>query len=247
MANFGPSSGFLIVGARDISGDTFKLVESVEQKLVQSNALGDAWEAHKPVGVANVKLEASGGFYDDRVAGINEALQAQGAVQQLASWGLGGRAIGSEAKQISGLFAAVWKRIISRDDLTKANADYTVSGALLSGRVLHALNVAETSASGNTQGANAVDNGASSAFGLTADLHSLALTLGGYTSVTIKVRHSTDNSTYADLLTFTNVTSPQTTERQVFIGTVNRYLAISWLFNGAGSGQSITPYVAAAR
>ena len=77
-----------------------------------------------------------------------------------------------------------------------------------------------------------------------ADLHLCGLTLVGYTSVTVKVRHSTDNITFTDLATFTNVTAIHQTNRQTITGTINRYLAISWLFNGSGSGQSITPYVA---
>jgi hypothetical protein len=78
------------------------------------------------------------------------------------------------------------------------------------------------------------------------DLHVNALTLGGFTSVTVKVRHSADNSTYSDLVTFSSVTAVGS-NRQTFSGVVQRYTAMSWDFIGAGSGQSITPYVSIAR
>lgn len=69
-----------------------------------------------------------------------------------------------------------------------------------------------------------------------------ALTLGGYTDLTIKVQHSADNVTFVDLVTFTAVTSAPTAERKTVASgtTVNRYLAASWAFGGAGSGPSAT-------
>lgn len=80
-----------------------------------------------------------------------------------------------------------------------------------------------------------------------ADLHVTALTLGGYTSVTVKVRHSADNITFTDLVTFTTVTAAPFAERKAVTGTVQRYTAISWDFIGAGSGQTFVPYVALSR
>jgi methenyltetrahydromethanopterin cyclohydrolase len=124
---------------------------------------------------------------------------------------------------------------------------HVITGTRLVGVLLHAALAAETAASGDTTGASSVDNGASSAGGLTADLHVSDLTLGGYTNVTVKVKHSVDDVTYTDLITtFANITVPGA-QRVTVAGTVNRHLAVSWAFNGAGSGQSITFAVAASR
>jgi len=240
MAKYGPSSAFLLVGGKNISSDTFTLKESVRHMLNQTNGLSKTWEEHLPIGVASVGLEAGGGFYDDAVAGIVEALQGQGATRQLVSFGLSSSITGAEAMLLDGAFAAVWDRIAQKEGLTKADAKYTVTGDYKRGKIIHGLN-AETATSGNTEGPS-VDNGASSANGATADLHVPALTLGGFTSVTVKVRHSTDDITYADLITFSAVTAIGA-QRATVSGTVNRHLAMSWLFNGAGSGQSIVPYV----
>lgn len=62
----------------------------------------------------------------------------------------------------------------------------------------------------------------------------------GFTGVVGKIRHSADDITYADLITFTNVTTAPTAERLTVAGTVNRYLSVSGTVTGTGS---ITPFV----
>ena len=144
---------------------------------------------------------------------------------------------------IDGTYAATWKRIASRDALTKAHAEHTISGQPYEGVIIHGL-VSETAASGDTETSDGVDGAAQSTFGAIADLHIPALDLGGYTDVTVVLRDSTDDTTYGDLITFTNIDAVGDAERKTVAGTVERYTAMSWLFNGAGSGQSITPFVA---
>ncbi len=60
-----------------------------------------------------------------------------------------------------------------------------------------------------------------------------------------KIRHSADNITYIDLVTFTNVTAAPAAERIVVAAgtTVNRYLC----FTGTLTGTSITPFCGFAR
>jgi hypothetical protein len=65
-----------------------------------------------------------------------------------------------------------------------------------------------------------------------------ALVLGGYTNLVVKIRHSTNNSSFTDLITFTAVTASYTAQRIAVAGTVNRYLATSHAWTGAGSGMS---------
>ena len=68
----------------------------------------------------------------------------------------------------------------------------------------------------------AVDNGASTSNGGTGIISVESLASG---TATIKVQHSADNATFADLLTFTNVTG-RTRERVSGGTTVNRYVRI---------------------
>lgn len=69
-----------------------------------------------------------------------------------------------------------------------------------------------------------------------------ALTLGGWTDLTVKVKHSADNVSFVDLLTFTPITTAPIAERKTVAAgtTVNRYLAASWAFTGAGAAHTAT-------
>jgi hypothetical protein len=99
------------------------------------------------------------------------------------------------------------------------------------GFVAHAL-VAET-ADGN--GA-AVDRGAGSATtgGAVAAMHVTAFS--GLTGALIKVQHSTDNSTWADLVSFTNVTGISAERKFLTRGTtINRYVRVVTDVTGTGS------------
>ena len=243
MAKYGPVSAFILVGGKNLTGDTFGLVDRIETVAEETHALGDSWEEHIPVGLSRVVLEAPGGIYDDGDVGMIAAFRGQGATLQLVSYGVEGNTIGQDAVLLNGTYAMSFERIAARDGLTKADARHTITGEYLRGVILHEI-AAETAASGDTESAESVDNSASSADGATADLHVPALALGGYTDVTVKVRHSTDDISFSDLIVFTNVSTAGSAERKTVAGTINRYLAMSWLFNGAGSSQSVTPYVA---
>ncbi len=60
-----------------------------------------------------------------------------------------------------------------------------------------------------------------------------------FTGVIGKIRHSADDSTYIDLIVFTNVTAAPAAERLTAAGTVNRYLKHTGTVTGSGS---ITPF-----
>lgn len=101
------------------------------------------------------------------------------------------------------------------------------------GWVLHEL--AAKTADGN---GTVVDRGASpltpTTRGAVAAIHVTAFT--GLTTATIKVQHSTDNSVWADLATFTAVTAIGWERVKVADGTtVNRYLRVVTDVTGSGS------------
>lgn len=79
-----------------------------------------------------------------------------------------------------------------------------------------------------TNGAD-LDNGASSAFGAQAYLQVTAFT---GTDATVKVQHSADNSTWSDLITFTQVTAAPASQRLAVSGTVDRYVRVSTVTTG---------------
>lgn len=89
-----------------------------------------------------------------------------------------------------------------------------------------------------------VDNGASSANGGAAVLHVPTNTVNGNT--TIKVQHSANDAAWADLITFTAVSSTAiTSQLSAVTGTVNRYLRVT--ASTAGSSGAITFMVSFAR
>lgn len=317
MTNYGPSSAFILFGGKNISADVWDITEDVQNVLEQSNGIGVTMQEFLSVGIARVNLEAKGGFYTDDTLRVVAAVQGLQGTKQLMSFGLVGQAMGADVNLIDGAYAMKFNRIAQRELLTKANADYTLSGKLYRASLLHAL-TAET-ANGNNEatsfdGINLPDLPSvaitsssvanptvitSPAHGLVtgdvivisghsgstptingerivtvtgvntftipvnvtvagtggtfkkatqtnaiAHLHVPALTLGGYTNVIVKVRHSSDNSTFTDAGTFSAITTPGTTASITISGQIKRYRAISWAWTGSGSNQSFIPYVA---
>lgn len=89
------------------------------------------------------------------------------------------------------------------------------------------------------------DNTAATSNGGVANLHVTANTIDD--AVTIKVQDSADDSTFADLVTFTNVgATAVTTEQKYVTGSVARYLRVTASTAAATTG-SITFHVAFAR
>lgn len=101
------------------------------------------------------------------------------------------------------------------------------------GYVLHPISAETVDGNGT-----AVDRGASpltpTTQGLVAAMHVSAYS--GLTSAAIKIQHSTDNSSWSDLVSFTSVTAIGSQRANVAYGTtVNRYLRVVTDVTGTGS------------
>lgn len=323
MSNYGPGSAFLLVGGKNISTETYELTETIESIAEQVNGLSETWERHQNVGLGRIGLEASGGLYDDEVAGIIDALQEKGAIEQLVSYGMSGWEVGDDVVMLNGVLATIFNRIMSRDGLTKAHAEYTINGQYRRGVVVNGLTafsadpfntegtpadqalaprltvftiVSNTLANPTVVSTGLIEHGlitgdvvlisgsnstptidgertvtvispttfsvpVNVTSGLTAgtfikltstgavlDLHVTALALGGFTNVIITPVHSVDGAVFVPLgSAFAAVTVVGTSERKTVVGAVQRYVAIDGDWTGAGSGNSVTPYVAISR
>ncbi|HXH05854.1 MAG TPA: hypothetical protein VNI83_04615 [Vicinamibacterales bacterium] len=246
MPKYGSADvAFFLVDGYDLKADltTFRL--DVEAILEETHGLGAGWVEALPVGLRRATLEQEG-FFDDALDRVHAALGGQQEVRRIVTVGVEGNVAGRRVTGIAGAFASRYNRQATRGELHKASASYRVVGQVEEGVLLHPLRT-ETAASGNTEGAESVDGGAASSGGGAGYLQVQDLTLGGYTSVTIKMRHSADDVTYADLVTFANVTAAKTAQRVAVSGTVQRHLAHSWAFNGTGSSPSIRYAVGFAR
>jgi len=126
-------------------------------------------------------------------------------------------------------------------DVVQASAEFQSTDAVEHGKILSSG--AAISATGNGTG---VDNTTSSTNGGAGFLSVPVNTRNG--TIGVKVQHSADNSTFADLVSFTTVTSTQKTSERVEVAsgtTINRYLRV--VYTVAGSSGSATPVVAFTR
>jgi len=238
MAKYGSDEvAFFLVDGYSLLGITTELEIIKEALKEETTALGDSWQEHTPTGIKQGSINQSG-FYDDDSNSVNDALSGNEGVSRVTCIGVEGNTIGQQFTGFAGAMQANYKRIASRGELHKANAEYKSNGIVEEGKIVHNHST-ETGASGNTQ-SSSVDGTAQSADGGSGYLQVSDLVLGGYDSMTIKIQDSSDDITYSDLITFTVVSSAPAAERKTVSGTVERYIACSYEFNGAGSGQSVT-------
>ena len=172
------------------------------------------------------------GLYDgaaNAIAEIFEAIIDNDSTPVITICPDGGLTVGSkatlaQAKQTSYEISAPVTDVVS------LSGEFQVTDGMRGGVIL-AGNAANTT---STNGAS-VDGAASSSLGARANLHVTANTRNANT--VIKVQHSADNSTWADLITFTTVAATtRTSQTATATGTVNRYLrATSTISSGTGS------------
>lgn len=249
MAKYGSDDVFLLIGGYDISGNSFALNEETEAIEEETHGFGDIWVERTAVGVykGGVSHES---FYDDAALQTNAAALAALGVNTVLVAGLEGNTQGRKVIGYEGALETKFSRLPKRGELTKISAEYMGSGFCENPKIVQIL--AAQSAAG-TGSSGSLDNTAGTSNGGSAYLELTGLTLGGYTSVTIKIQQSSDNGggdPFSDLVTFTNVVgaSPGATWAQRAVvnpgTTVERYLRATITWNGAGSGQSVTYVVA---
>lgn len=226
---------FLIVDGYDLLGTATMITdEGLERETVEKLYLGQSLRGKRLTGVSRAGQITQDGSFDHAVGASHEVLKA-GGQNRVLSYALAGNTIGEH------FVGAVCDQVAYRPtpvpgDFTEANAVYNIKeherGLLLA-------TLAQRGAAGNTE-STAVDNGAASSGGGVAYLQCTQLTLGGYTNLVVKVRHSTNGSTWADLASFTALTARGGQRLAIATDPINRYLAISWAWTGSGSGQTAT-------
>jgi hypothetical protein len=221
---------------------------TIDNDTAETTAYGDTNKTYL-VGLRGGSLSLNG-MWSQTTDGSDEELQALlgSTTEPLitvreGSAAIGGRAVIAQANETN------YSITSPLSDVATISADFecTTTGVTnltfaLAGGVQ--LTAGASIAHGSLGALSSVDNAASSANGGAATLHVPTNTVNGNT--TIKVQHSANDSTWADLITFTVVgASTKTSEIKAVTGTVNRYLRVS--ASTAGSSGSITFMVAAAR
>mgnify|MGYP003116133297 FL=1 len=219
-----------------------------ENDVAETTAFGDTNKSYL-LGLRNGSLSMSGMWSAD-TDGSDEELQALlgNATTPILTVREGSAAIGSGAViaqanetnyAISSPVADV--HTVSAEFECTPNQVSNLTFAIAGGVQLTA---GASIAHGSLGNLSSVDNGASSANGGAATLHIPTNTVNGNT--TIKVQHSANDASWADLLSFTVVgASTKTSELKAVSGTVNRYLRAT--ASTAGSSGSITFMIAFAR
>jgi len=232
---------FLLVDGYNLLGVSTEIKDpGAERETKDLLFLGEELRHKALTGVSFCDIEQNGAF-DDAVGSSHDVLSMMGS-GRILSWGatgnlLGGHYVGAVVDQIA------YAPALISGDFHEARARYSCSkheeGFIV------ALLAARTTA-GNTQ-TTPLDNAAHSHGGGVAYLQCSALTLGGYTNLDVRVRHSATLASWADLATFTARTTVGAQRLVISTDPIERYLAVSWAWTGAGAGQSATFTVGVAR
>lgn len=242
MPKYGSKSAWILVDGYDLTASKVKQLRAKVASLMErTDGLGDSWEESTPVGLSKAELAVEGGFFDTATNASHEALSASvpsgpTATARVVCFGVAGHTFGERFTGFAGVFSVAYQVLAQLGNLTKANADYVVSGRRDAGIILHPLGAETADESGTSH-----DNAAGSSNGGAAYLEVTAF--DGLTDAVVKVQHSTDNSSWSDLVTFTTV-ADRTAERVTVNGTVNRYLRYDLNVTGTGS---LTLFVGFAR
>ena len=221
---------------------------SINNSIAETTAYG-ATDASFIMGIRSGTLSLSGMWAGD-TDGSDEELQAllgnattPVITVREGSASIGSGAIVAQANETSYAISSPVADVstVTADFECSTNNTTNLTFALASGVQLTA---GASIAHGSLGNLSSVDNSASSANGGAGTLHVPTNTVNGNT--TIKVQHSANNSTWADLFSFTVVgSSAKTSEIKAVSGTVNRYLRVN--ASTAGSSGAITFMVAFAR
>jgi hypothetical protein len=231
MAKRGPGDAWLVVAGYEPGLYCTEFESSTEALFEESTTLGDSFKEKLPIGVRQAELTLAG-FYDDTNDASDEALMTVTSnTERIVLFGVCGQTVGAKATGFEGGYVAKYDRKPTRNGLHKFSGTVTLSGQVDEGIILQELE--DKTADWNTEGADSQDNGASSAGGGVA--YQAVTSMSGFTGFVGKVRHSSDDSTYADLVTFSNVTAAPSALRGTSAATVNRHLAFDGNVTGTGT------------
>lgn len=242
MARFHGADCRVYVGVRDLSPDLISVDVSGTAEVHDATTFSNTnWRSFDP-GLGSWEGSFSGFWETNAGANITsierqleDILGSNTAGKSVLSVYLGDAdAIGDNGYLTSEAITTKMAAPVSIADLIKISATLKGNGRLgINGVLLHVLGADSTSTTGTS-----VNNGASSAAGGRANLHVTAVTgTGG----TIKIQHSTNNSTWVDLITFTASTAASC-QTSTVTGTVNQYLRCLSTINVSSSVTYVTGF-----
>jgi len=234
---YGSASVFFLVDGYNLITTKLKgLSYKITALHEETTGLGDAVKNSEPTGLTEVELKQDQGFFDTTTNGGHAALKAPvsdpQAAQRVICAGFAGHTSGEQFVGFQGSYQQEYEVLGEVGNLTKANAAYQVSGTAEHGEIVQPL--ATKTADWNTKTLSTqVDSLASSANGAAG--YQQVTALSGFSGFIGKIRDSSDDITYADLITFADVTAAPNAQRVTAAGTVDRYLSYDGDVTGSGS------------
>jgi len=235
---------FLLVDGYDILGTVTELNDKQFALTEETHALGDAWVENSFVGIRRAEITQQG-FYDDAVGSVHAALSTgPGNSSRVLCYGPEGTATGANVKGMTAVqvdYAVEPGRAV----LHKANAMYHSNGRFDQGKLLytHKASAGTSAENGNSVQRQDASGGAITACstnGGAAYMQLSAFTSGVLaTGVRARIQHSSDNITFADLVTFTIATAAPFAQRSaVATGVViEAYTRMATSYQGGASAQ----------
>ena len=206
----------VLYGGYNLSGYLNDISVPREVDTVDVSTFGATNKQYIP-GLADGSASGSG-FWSGAAGEVDAVLAATfGTANNVLSVGYGGTTLGNRGDLMSGIHSS-YEVAGSIGDAVGVSFELQASGGVYSGVFLHAL-TAET-ATGNSA---SVDNAAATTAGFAMNLHVTSVEGTATPTVTSKVQHSTDNSTWVDLGTFAAATAIGG-QHVTGTGTVNRYI-----------------------
>lgn len=241
MSKWGSASAWFLCDGYDMLANKLQGLRYKAEAITEpTHGIGDSWEEHTPAGVSKAEFAQEGAFFDSSTSGGLLHQMFSGGVVLGTTSAVDVACVGFESQTNGNLFVGLeglrtneYEVLAQRGNLTRANATSIVTGRLSDGVILHANGV-EGSVYSN-------DGGAATTNGGVAFLQVTELTLVGSSGVTLRVSDSTDDSTYATLVSFAMSTGIEA-QRVTVSGTVERYLTSALTWSGGTSSSSSIKY-----
>lgn len=228
----------------DLTGYLRKIATPGECDTAEASTFGMTSKA-KVAGQKSAKLNAEGLFASDTTLltldKVDDVLKTALGVENVVwLYGLDGDAFG---KRATGMQLIESSYEISNDvaDVVAIKVEgETSKGNAAEGGVFLVSGASPTNAAGNSAD---LDNSTPTTNGAACFLQ-VPDVVGAAPSLQVKVQHSTDGTTWVDLVTFTAVTADHKAEAIEVAGTVNRHVRALWTFGGTMTAATFAVAIA---
>ena len=230
-------SAIVYVNGRDLTGYFKKFSVSGTADVADATTFGDTSKDYV-AGQTDATLTAEG-LFDGTTSAIADILSTAlgDATSSVWTWfPAGASAIGNDGYGLYGIETS-YEVDSPINGVVGIAAEVQGTVGLEPVDLLHVLALTSTTANGSS-----LDGAAGTTGGGAAYLHATAVA-GTNPTAAVTVEHSTDDSAWSTLATFTTVSTAGTSQRVAVSGTVNRYLRVAYTIGGSVS-PSVTFTVA---